>query len=255
MLVYRKCAISQYRTTSLVVMWDATTMRVQLSPACVDSILAAISSGRLGQDLLVFQFQRLLVLIATVANLIPVGLLHMSVLAQEQKNIPFEPPIQGHNGYALKFSYPSFVDKTPVSYPGSHSLGAAITKHSLQMPLSVAEVWFSKAVLTHLSWYINCLEMRVMFLALKHEWPMCWSAQTKLRWSITSITRTGCVHAPFSGMHSTSSFDQKPNCLAVYIPGHANLGADILSRQGQGFREWQQNAHRSNLLLDLNLHV
>lgn len=76
----------------LVVMWDATTMRVQLSPACVDSILAAISSGRLGQDLLVFQFPRLLVLIAAVANLIPVGLLHMSVLAQEQKIYPLNHP-------------------------------------------------------------------------------------------------------------------------------------------------------------------
>lgn len=56
---------------------DLTMTQAHLSPALVESILIAMKGLRLGQDIPISQYQRLLGLMASTANMIPMGLLHM----------------------------------------------------------------------------------------------------------------------------------------------------------------------------------
>ena len=52
-------------------------MRVQLSPACVESILNTLKEIKLGQKVTVHHFQKSLGLMAAASTVIPLGLLHM----------------------------------------------------------------------------------------------------------------------------------------------------------------------------------
>ncbi len=65
------------RTTYLGVVWDSITMRAQLSPARVKSILNALNNIKLGQIVTVHYLQRVLGLMAAASMVIPLGLLHM----------------------------------------------------------------------------------------------------------------------------------------------------------------------------------
>ncbi len=56
----------------------------------------------------------------------------------------------------------------------------------------------------HFMWHIYCLEMLVVFLALKHflldlGGHRVLGALTTQRWFLTSTTREVCIHAPFTG--------------------------------------------------------
>ncbi|XDV37990.1 hypothetical protein PO909_007490 [Leuciscus waleckii] len=68
------------RTTFLGVVWDSVTMRAQLSPARIESILSTVTRINLGQAVTVKHFQRVLGLMAAASNIIPFGLLHMRAL-------------------------------------------------------------------------------------------------------------------------------------------------------------------------------
>ncbi len=76
----RKSVLSPLQRTFLGVVWDSTSMQARLSPACIDSILSAVKSIRLGQSLTVKQFQRLLGLMAAASNMITFELLYMRPL-------------------------------------------------------------------------------------------------------------------------------------------------------------------------------
>ncbi len=79
------------RTTYLGVVWDSTTMQARLSPARIESILAAVRRVREGQSLTVKQFQRLLGLMAAASNVMPIGLLYMRPLQWWLKTKGFSP--------------------------------------------------------------------------------------------------------------------------------------------------------------------
>ncbi|KAI2662206.1 Contactin-associated protein 1 [Labeo rohita] len=66
---------------------------------------------------------------------------------------------------------------------------------------------------------------------------MCWFAPITQRWSITSTTREVCVRAPYTSW-CTRSLCGPRTLRAVHVPGHLNMGADILSRQGLRPGEW-----------------
>lgn len=94
------------------------------------------------------------------------------------------------------------------------------------MPLSRAGVLFSMAIQpvafggkNHLSWHINCLEMMVVFLAPKHFLPQLRGyhvlvhMDNTLWWSLTSITRVGCVRATLLACTADTAQNRKPsNC-------------------------------------------
>ncbi len=79
------------RTTYLGVVWDSTTMQARLSPARIESILAAVRRVREGQSLTVKQFQRLLGLMAAASNVMPIGLQYMRPLQWWLKTKGFSP--------------------------------------------------------------------------------------------------------------------------------------------------------------------
>ncbi|KAI2646175.1 Transposon Ty3-G Gag-Pol polyprotein [Labeo rohita] len=79
------------RTTYLGVVWDSTTMQAHLSPARIESILAAVKRVKEGQSLTVKQFQQLLGLMAAASSVIPFGLLYMRPLQWWLKTRGFSP--------------------------------------------------------------------------------------------------------------------------------------------------------------------
>ncbi|KAI2644052.1 Protein P [Labeo rohita] len=79
------------RSTYLGVVWDSTTMQARLSPARIESILAAVKRVKEGRSLTVKQFQQLLGLMAAASNMIPFGLLYMRPLQWWLKSKGFSP--------------------------------------------------------------------------------------------------------------------------------------------------------------------
>ncbi|KAI2645393.1 Sialin [Labeo rohita] len=76
-------------------------------------------------------------------------------------------------------------------------------------------LWSSR----HLSWHINCLEMLPIFRALKYFLPDLRDRHVLVCTDNTAV-------------------DKLLSLQAVHIPGHLNVGADVLSRQGPRPGEW-----------------
>ncbi|XP_047657498.1 NACHT, LRR and PYD domains-containing protein 4E-like [Tachysurus fulvidraco] len=117
--------------------------------------------------LYVAEARRVLGLMSEAANIIPLGLLHMRPFQLCLRGAGFHPrrhPLRVIKGYVLWASYPSYVEKNPV--PGHRRTlskdaslsgwGAALDGHPAQ------GLWVGPYV----SWHINLLEMRAVFLTL-----------------------------------------------------------------------------------------
>ncbi|KAI2646170.1 ORF V: Enzymatic polyprotein [Labeo rohita] len=97
-----------------------------------------------------------------------------------------------------------------------------------------------------LTWHINCLEMLAVFRALKHFLPDLRDRHVLVRTDNTSVVsyinhQGGLRSRPLYKLaHQILvwSQDKLLSLRAVYVPGHLNLGADILSRQGPRPGEW-----------------
>ncbi|KAL0147122.1 hypothetical protein M9458_057646, partial [Cirrhinus mrigala] len=169
------------RTTYPGVVWDSTTMQARLSPARIESILAAVKRVKEGRSLTVKQFQQLLGLMAAVSNVIPFGLLYMRPLQWWLKSKGFSP--RGNPLRMIKVTRrglraldmwrkPWFLNQGPV-------LGARCRRVTLATDASLTGwgavmsgrsargLWSGR----HLIWHINCLEMLAVFRALKYFLP------------------------------------------------------------------------------------
>ncbi len=99
----------------------------------------------------------------------------------------------------------------------------------------------------HLTWHINCLEMLAVFPALKHFLPDLRNHNVLVRIDNTAvvsyINHQGGLrsHPLYKLAHQILVWSQDKflSLRAVYIPGHLNVGADILSRQGPRPGEWR----------------
>ncbi|KAI2650209.1 hypothetical protein H4Q32_000145 [Labeo rohita] len=98
----------------------------------------------------------------------------------------------------------------------------------------------------HLDWHINCLEMLAVFLALKYFLPDLRDRHVLVRTDSTAVVyyinhQGGLRSRPLYKLaHQILvwSQDKLLSLRAVHIPGHLNVGADILSRQGPRAGEW-----------------
>ncbi|KAI2651122.1 ORF V: Enzymatic polyprotein [Labeo rohita] len=98
----------------------------------------------------------------------------------------------------------------------------------------------------HLDWHINCLEMLAVFLALKYFLPDLRDRHVLVRTDSTAVVyyinhQGGLRSRPLYKLaHQILvwSQDKLLSLRAVHIPGHLNVGADILSRQGPRPGEW-----------------
>ncbi|KAI2645466.1 Transposon Ty3-G Gag-Pol polyprotein [Labeo rohita] len=244
------------RTTYLGVVWDSTTMQARLSPARIESILTAVKRVKEGRSLTVKQFQQLLGLMAAASNVIPFGLLYMRPLQWWLKTKGFSPRgnplriirVTRHCLRALDmWRKPWFLSQGPV-------LGAPCRRVSLATDASLTGwgavmsghpargLWSGR----QLTWHINCLEMLAVFRALKHFLPDLRDRHVLVRTDNTSVVsyinhQGGLRSRPLYKLaHQILvwSQDKLLSLRAVYVPGHLNLGADILSRQGPRPGEW-----------------
>ncbi|KAL0148452.1 hypothetical protein M9458_056262, partial [Cirrhinus mrigala] len=103
-------------------------------------------------------------------------------------------------------------------------------------------LWSSR----HLTWHINCLEMLAMFRALKHFLPDLIGHHVLVRTDNTAVVyyfnhQGGLCSRPLYKLaHQILvwSQDKLLTLRAVHVPGHLNMGADILSREGLRPGEW-----------------
>ncbi|KAI2644186.1 enzymatic polyprotein [Labeo rohita] len=244
------------RTTYLGKVWDSTTMQARLSPARIESILTAVMRVTEGRSLTVKQFQRLLGLMAAASNVIPFGLLYMRPLQWWLRTKGFSP--RGNPFRMIKVTWqclraldmwkkPWFLSQGPV-------LGAPCRRITLATDASLTGwgavmsghpargLWSSR----HLTWHINCLEMLAVFRALKHFLPDLIGHHVLVRTDNTAVVyyfnhQGGLCSRPLYKLaHQILvwSQDKLLSLRAVHVPGHLNMGADILSRQGLRPGEW-----------------
>ncbi|KAL0155412.1 hypothetical protein M9458_049675, partial [Cirrhinus mrigala] len=98
----------------------------------------------------------------------------------------------------------------------------------------------------HLAWHINCLEMLAVFRALKHFLLDLIGHHVLVRTDNTAVVyyinhQRGLRSRPLYKLaHQILvwSQDKLLSLRAVHVPGHLNMGADILSRQGLRPGEW-----------------
>ncbi len=254
----KKSVLSPFqRTAYLGVVWDSTTMQARLSPARIESILNTVRRVREGLSLTVKQFQILLGLMAAASNVIPFGLLYMRPLQWWLKSKGFSP--RGNPFRMIKVTRrclraldmwrkPWFLSQGPV-------LGAPCRRVTLATDASLTG-W--GAVMSghparglwsghHLTWHINCLEMLAVFRALKHFLPDLRNHNVLVRTDNTAVVsyinhQGGLRSRPLCKLaHQILVWSQDKflSLRAVYIPGHLNVGADILSRQGPRPGEWR----------------
>ncbi|KAI2645137.1 Transposon Ty3-G Gag-Pol polyprotein [Labeo rohita] len=244
------------RTTYLGVVWDSTTMQARLSPAWIESIFTAVKRVKEGLSLTVKQFQQLLGLMAAASNVIPFGLLYMRPLQWWLKTKEYSP--RGNPLRMIRVTRrclraldmwrkPWFLSQGPV-------LGAPCRRVTLATDTSLTGwgavmsghpargLWSGR----QLTWHINCLEMLAVFRALKHFLPDLRDRHVLVRTDNTSVVsyinhQGGLRSRPLYKLaHQILvwSQDKLLSLRAVYVPGHLNLGADILLRQGPRPGEW-----------------
>ncbi|KAI2647029.1 Transposon Ty3-G Gag-Pol polyprotein [Labeo rohita] len=213
----------QYRrTTYLGVVWDSTMMQARLLPARFESILTAVTRVKEGRSLTVKQFQRLLGLMAAASNVIPFGLLYMRPRQWWLRTKGFS---QRGNPFCMikvtrqclraldVWKKPWFLSQGPVLGAPCRCVtlatDASLTGWGAVMSGHPARgLWSSR----HLTWHISCLEMLAVFRALKHFLPDLIGHHVLVRTDNTA--------------------DKLLSLRAVHVPGHLNMGADILLRQG-----------------------
>ncbi|KAL0159970.1 hypothetical protein M9458_043695, partial [Cirrhinus mrigala] len=244
------------RTTYLGAVWDSTTMQARLSPARIESILTTVTRVKEGRSLTVKQFQRLLGLMAAASNVVPFGLLYMRPLQWWLRTKGFSP--RGNPFRMIKvtrrclraldmWKKPWFLSQGPV-------LGAPCRRVTLATDASLTGwdavmsghpargLWSGR----HLTWHINCLEMLAVFRALKHFLPDLIGYHVLVRTDNTAVVyyinhQGGLRSRPLYKLaHQILVWSQGKllSLRAVHVPGHLNMGADVLSRQGPRPGEW-----------------
>ncbi|KAI2645059.1 Retrovirus-related Pol polyprotein from transposon 17.6 [Labeo rohita] len=190
------------RTTYLGVVWDSTTMQARLSPARFESILCHESERRP----------------VTHCKAVPATAGSDGSCVQCDT---FWPAVTRQCLRALDmWKKPWFLSQGPVLGAPCHRVtlatDASLTGWGAVMSGHPARgLWSSR----HLTWHISCLEMLAVFRALKHFLPDLIGHHVLVRTDNTAV-------------------DKLLSLRAVHVPGHLNMGADILSRQGLRPGEW-----------------
>ncbi|KAL0163648.1 hypothetical protein M9458_039401, partial [Cirrhinus mrigala] len=222
----------QEKTTYLGMVWDSTMMQARLSPARIESILAAVARVKEGRSLTVKHFQQLLGLIAAASNVIHFGLLYMRPLQWWLKTKGFSP--RGNPLRMIKVTRrclraldmwrkPWFLNQGPV-------LGVPCRHITLATDASLTgwEAVMSGRPALGL-WHINCLEMLAVYRALKYFLPDLRDCHVLVRTDNTVVG--GLRSRPLYKLaHQILVWSQDKLLLlrAVHVPGHLNVGAGIL---------------------------
>ncbi len=234
------------RTTYLGVVWDSVTMQAQLSPARVESILNALKNIKLGQRITAHYLQRVLGLMAAASTVIPLGLLHMRSFQLWLRARGFHPRAnpqrqirvtrQGLRTLSMWFR-PRFLTLGPTLGPCCRrkmlTTDASLTGWGAVLDGRPAQgIWRGHL----LDWHINCLEMMALFQALTYFLQQLRGYHFLLRVDNTAVV-SYINHQGGLRSHRLNRLAQQVLLWAedkflflraIYIPGHMNVGADLL---------------------------
>ncbi len=257
------------RTVFLGVRLDSIQMQARLAPARIPDLTACLARFKLGHHVSVGTCRRLLGLMAAASPVLPLGLLHMRPFLWWMKELRLHPTVPATRLIRVSHSCcrPLLMWRDPVFLLSGVRMGAIHRRHMIMTDTSMTG-W--GAVLEgrpasgewkeeFLSWHINCLELRAVFLGLKYFLPVLEAYHIIVRTDnmavVSHINRQG-------GSRSRTldrlvrrlllwSQDKFLSLRAVHVPGVLNLAADFLSRQKLRPGEWMLNRQTVSQIWDL----
>ncbi len=257
------------RTVFLGVCLDSVQMQARLAPARIPDLTACLARFKLGHHVSVGTCRRLLRLMAAASPVLPLGLLHMRPFLWWMKELRLHPTVPATRLIRVSHSCcrPLLMWRDPVFLRSGVRMGAI---HRRQMITTDASMTGWGAVFEgrpasgewkeeFLSWHINCLELRAVFLALKYFLPVLGG----LSYHSQDGQYGGCVpHKPsrrFMVTHPGQACAPSSPLVPRQVPlfeggsllGILNLADDFLSRQKLKPGEWMLNRQTVSQIWDL----
>jgi hypothetical protein len=256
-------------TVFLGVCMDSVLMQARLAPARISSLVTCLSRFALGQHVSVSTCRRLLGLMAAASPVLPLGLLHMRPFLWWMKLSGARPT--GPALRLLKVSRSCFralsIWRDPLFLQKGVGMGAVFRRQMVTTDASLTGwgavfegrpacgVWTGET----LSWHINSLELRAVFLALCHFLPFLEGHHVIVRTDnmavVSHVNRQGGSRSRTLDRHARHlllwSQDKFLSLRAVHVPGILNLAADFLSRQKLRSGEWMLNRQTVALIWEV----
>ncbi len=257
------------RTVFLGVRLDSVQMQARLAPARIPDLTACLARFKLGHHVSVGTCRRLLGLMAAASPVLPLGLLHMRPFLWWMKELRLHPTVPATRLIRVSRSCcrPLLMWRDPVFLRSGVRMGAIHRRHMITTDASMTgwgAVFEGRPASGEwkeefLSWHINCLKLRAVFLALKYFLPVLGGVS----YHSQDGQYGGCVpHKPssrFTAAHPWQAWrhlllwsqDKFLSLRAVHVPGILNLADDFLSRQKLRPGEWMLNRQTVSQIWDL----
>ncbi len=257
------------RTVFLVVRLDSVQMQAHLAPAQIPDLTACLARFKLGHHVSVGTCRRLLGLMAAASPVLPLGLLHMRPFLWWMKELRLHPTVPATRLIRVSRSCcrPLLMWRDPVFLRSGVRMGAIHRRYMITTDASMTgwgAVFEGRPASGEwkeefLSWHINCLELRAVFLALKYFLPVLRGYHIIVRTDNMALVS----HTNRQGGSRSRTLDRLARRLllwsqdkflslrAVHVPGILNLAADFLSRQKLRPGEWMLNCQTVSQIWDL----
>ncbi len=161
---------------------DSIQMQARLAPARISNFTACLARFKLGRRVSVGTCRRLLGLMAAASPVLPLGLLHMRPFLWWMKELRLHPTIPATLLIRMSrsCSEPLLQWRDPAFLQNGVRMGAIHHHHMITTDASMtgwgtvfegrpaSREWTGEV----LSWHINCLELRAVFLALMYFLPV-----------------------------------------------------------------------------------
>ncbi len=257
------------RTVFLGVRLDSVQMQAHLAPARIPDLTACLACFKLGHHVSVGTCRRLLGLMAAASPVLPLGLLHMRPFLWWMNELRLNPTVPATRLIRVSRSCcrPLLLWRDPAFLRSGVRMGAIHHRHMITMDASMtgwgavfegrpaSREWTEE----FLSWHINCLELRAVFLALMYFLPVLGGYHIIVRTDnmavVSHINRQGGSRSRTPDRLARRlllwSQDKFLSLTAVHVPGILNLAADFLSRQKLRPGKWMLNRQTVSQIWDL----
>ncbi len=248
---------------------DSVQMQARLAPARIPDLTACLARFKLGHHVSVGTCRRLLGLMAAASPVLHLGLLHMRPFLWWMKELRLHPTVPATRLIRVSCSCcrPLLMWRDPVFLWSGVRMGAIHRRHMITTDASMTgwgAVFEGRPASGEwkeefLSWHINCLELRAVFLALKYFLPVLGGYHIIVRTDnmavVSHINRQGGSRSRTLDRLARHlllwSQDKFLSLRAVHVLGILNLAADFLSRQKLRPGEWMLNRQTVSQIWDL----
>ncbi len=247
------------RTVFWVVHLDSIQMQARLAPARISNFTACLARFKLGRHVSVGTCRRLLGLMAAASPVLPLGLLHMRPFLWWMKELRLHPtiPVTRLISVSRSCSRPLLQWRDPAFLQSGVRMGAIHRRHMITTDASMTgwgAVFVGRPASGEwtgefLSWHINCLELRAVFLSLMYFLSVLGEHHIIVRTGnmavVSHINRQGGSRSRTLDRLARRlllwSQDKFLSLRADHVPGILNLADDFLSRQKLRPGEWMLN--------------